>query len=437
MDALDAHVLLEYEARALLARLARVKPFALYEPMVPAARPSTPAQAAIEAYLARGRRELRARVAAYISWIRGSGRQATPEQAQRRFLFLRLRFNVVLSDFDVFADILTQRSEHETGPWLAGLDVVAADALGLEGLPQPLPFVICHLDRGHGAAIRRARARLPGGGASPVAIVRIPRERMIGSGIASSLVHEVGHQGAALLDLVNALREPLARMQAGAGDDAAAWQLWDRWISEIVADLWSIARIGVGSTMGLMTIVSLPRPFVFHITAGDPHPIPWMRVRLSCAIGNVLYPDPQWKRLSDLWAAFYPLRGELTATQRDTITALERTLPAFVRFLLSQRPPALGGRTLYDALRSDDRDPATLRARYRQGIHAFRRLRATAPALACAVIGQARADGAITPEYESRLLGDLLTYWALRAALHTTSFVADRSRPRAGLAAAS
>jgi hypothetical protein len=98
---------------------------------------------------------------------------------------------------------------------------------------------------------------------------------MIGSGIASSLVHEVGHQGAALLDLVNALREPLARMQAGAGDDAAAWQLWDRWISEIVADLWSIARIGVGSTMGLMTIVSLPRPFVFHITAGGPHPIPW------------------------------------------------------------------------------------------------------------------------------------------------------------------
>ena len=437
MDALDAHVLLEHEARALLARLARVKPFALYETMVPAARPATPAQAAIEAYLARGRRELRARVTAYLSWIRGSGRQATPEQAQRRFLFLRLRFNVVLSDFDVFADVLTQRSEYDTGPWLAGLDVVAADALRLAGLPQPPPSVICYLDRGHGAAIRRARARLPGGGASPVAIIRIPRERMIGSGIASSLVHEVGHQGAALLDLVNALREPLARMQAGAGDDAAAWQLWDRWISEIVADLWSIARIGVGSTMGLMTIVSLPRPFVFHMTAGDPHPIPWMRVRLSCAIGHALYPDSQWKRLSDLWAAFYPLRGEMTTTQRHTIAALEQTLPTFVRFLLSQRPPALGGRTLYEAFRSDDRNPAMLRARYGQGIDAFHRLRATAPALACAVIGQARADGAITPEHESRLLGDLLMYWALRAALHTTQFVADRSRPRAGLAAAS
>ena len=60
---------------------------------------------------------------------------------------------------------------------------------------------MCYLDRGHGAAIRRARARLPGGGMSPVAIIRVPRERMVGAGIASSLVHEVGHQAAALLDL--------------------------------------------------------------------------------------------------------------------------------------------------------------------------------------------------------------------------------------------
>ena len=37
-------------------------------------------------------------------------------------------------------------------------------------------------------------------------MIRIPRERMIGYGIASSLVHEVGHQGAALLGLVESLR---------------------------------------------------------------------------------------------------------------------------------------------------------------------------------------------------------------------------------------
>ncbi len=63
-------------------------------------------------------------------------------------------------------------------------------------------------------AIRRARTRLPGGGDNPVAIIRLPRERMVGSGIASSLIHEVGHQGAALLDLVNSLR-PLLQVVPG------------------------------------------------------------------------------------------------------------------------------------------------------------------------------------------------------------------------------
>ena len=127
-------VLLEHEARALLARLARLKPFALHKTMVPAAVPSRAAQAG----------------------DRGVPRDGTPRaaRAHRRVSLLdsrigppgdpragasddssvpRLRFNVVLSDFDVFADVLTQRSEHETGPWLAGLDVVAADALGLAG----------------------------------------------------------------------------------------------------------------------------------------------------------------------------------------------------------------------------------------------------------------------------------------------------------------
>jgi hypothetical protein len=35
------------------------------------------------------------------------------------------------------------------------------------------------------------------------------------------------------------------------------------------------------------------------------------------------------------------------------------------------------------------------------------------PTLVFAVIGQARADGHMTPEEESHLLGKLLTHWAL------------------------
>src|SRR3989304_3961609 len=148
------------EARALLTRLARVKPFALTETMVPAAGLSQAGQLPIERYLVEGRRELRRMVNNYIRWLNEpEGHNATPTEAQRRFTFLRMRFNVVLSQFDLFADVLTQRSEQDNGVWLSGLDVVAADALEIPGGYYEAPPVVCYLDRGHGAAIRRARTR--------------------------------------------------------------------------------------------------------------------------------------------------------------------------------------------------------------------------------------------------------------------------------------
>src|SRR6202011_6236091 len=125
---------------------------------------------------------------------------------------LRLRFNAVLSQLELFNQVITQRSESEQGLWLSGLDVVWSDALALPGYYEAPP-IICYLDRGVGAAIRRARTRMPGGGENPVAVIRVPRERMIGSGIASSLIHEVGHQAAALLGLVPSLEQVLRAKQ--------------------------------------------------------------------------------------------------------------------------------------------------------------------------------------------------------------------------------
>src|SRR5215831_1230884 len=245
--------MLAQEARALLTRLARVRPFALVEPMVPAANLLPAAQSAIDQYLMSGRREFRRMVRGFLAWLQSPGaRQATAAEAQRRFAYLRLKFNAALTQFDLFNDVITQRSEHESGVWLSGLDVVSADALALPGGYFTPPPVVCYLDRGFGAAIRRARTRLPGGGENPVAIIRMPRERMVSYGIASSLVHEVGHQGAAMLNLIESIRPALRRMQGAGSPQAIAWRLWERWISEILADFWSVARVGISATLGLM-----------------------------------------------------------------------------------------------------------------------------------------------------------------------------------------
>jgi hypothetical protein len=418
---LYAHWMLDQEARALLARLGRVKPFVMSEPMLLAASLLPATQIAIERFLANGRRELKERIQDFLGWLKGEGQRASAADAQRRFVFLRLRFNAVLSQLDLFNQVITQRSESENGVWMSGLDVVSADALALPEY-YVAPPVVCYLDRGVGAAIRRARTRLPGGGDNPVAIIRVPRERMIGSGIASSLIHEVGHQGAALLGLVPSLRPVLQLMQRKSAEPAV-WRLWERWISEIVSDFWSVARVGLASTLGLIGVVSLPRPFVFRLNVDDPHPMPWIRVKLSCAIGDALYPHPQWQKVAELWGSYYPA-ATLNDELRQLIAQIERAIPEFVSVLVNHRPTSLRGRSLREVMSSEQRSPARLTTLFDVWNKAPAQMYRARPSLAFAVLGQAKADGRLSPEDESDILGKLLTYWAMRSTLDASAYCA-------------
>jgi hypothetical protein len=421
--------MLEQEARAMRTRLAGVRPFALQESMLPAANLLPSSQIAIEKFLSVGRTELRRLLDEFLRWLKSAETaHSGAEEAQRRFTLLRLRFNSVLTQFDLFDNVITQRSENQTGVWLSGLDVASADALRLREKFFEPPAIICYLDRGTGAAIRRARTRLPGGGTNPVAIVKVPRERMIGSGIASSLFHEVGHQASALLGLVESLRPAVRAMSRDNPQDAPAWRLWERWISEIVADFWSVARVGIAATMGLMAVVSLPRPFVFRLDARDLHPMPWIRVKLSAALGRALYPQPAWERLVNLWESYYPPRS-LDPEQYDSLAMLERTMPALVMLIINQRPEALRGKSLTKVLDLEELSPARLRSHLQhwrsepQGMYRAR------PIAVFATIGQGRADGTITPEEENTVLGKLLTHWALTSTLEAAAGCAT-PRPR-------
>ncbi|MCU1349291.1 MAG: hypothetical protein JWO56_2321, partial [Acidobacteria bacterium] len=191
---------------------------------------------------------------------------------------------------------------------------------------------------------------------------------------------------------------------------------WERWISEIVADFWAVAKVGIAATQGLIGVVSLPRAFVFRISGDDPHPFPWIRVKLSAAAGRLLYPDPQWQLLDSLWESFYP-RTVLDPLQLQIIAALEETIPRFLRLVFGHRASALRGQPLIHAFDVSARRPARLRALYRDTRGSVFALQSLAPTLAFAVLGQAKQDRLLTPERESRVVAELLTRWGLRRAL--------------------
>jgi hypothetical protein len=276
-----------------------------------------------------------------------------------------------------------------------------------------------------GGAIRRARTRLPGGGKNPVALIRIPRERMIGYGIASSLVHEVGHQAAALLDLVPSLRAAIQEAHAKAQPaERPAWKLYERWISEIIADLWAVAKVGISSTLGLIGIVSLPRWFVFRIALDDPHPFPFIRVLLSCAMGQALYPHRQWAALAAAFESFYPTAG-LDAERAQTLSLLRRTLPRFVSLLVNHRPRSLRGGSIREVVAMVHRSPENLLAHYERWKLKPTLMKTMPPTLIFAVFGRARVTGRLTPEQENRWLGKLITYWALASTLNIADICAS------------
>ncbi|MFC3282952.1 hypothetical protein [Litchfieldella rifensis] len=405
------------EARALLARVGQLEPFSLNTPAVPAAALSPATMRAIEAHLIQERRELHDEVQDFLAWLHdAAGRNASPVQQQRRFALLKMRFNAELNSLDIFADVLNQRSEHETGLWLGGLDVVATDGLYRPSVLERVPPVVTYLDRGHGAAIRRARTRLPGRGKNPVAVIRVPRERMVGSGIGASLLHEVGHQAAALLDLVASLRSVLQQRAAQAENDRPAWRLWERWISEIVADLWALGTLGVSATTGLIGVISLPKPFVFRMRLDDPHPLPWLRVLLNCEMGRQLFHDPQWDRLERLWVRFYPPSSQ-SLPRRRLLRLLLDTQPEFVRLLLDHRSTRLHWRSLREALPASTRSPTRLRQLFTAWAGDTAQLCRVGPALAMATIGQAAADERLSATTENRLLTLLLRHWALKRLL--------------------
>lgn len=403
--------LLIAESHALLSRLDQVQPFEWIMPMVPAASPSTGSLKQIHRLIRTGRTRLRKRINSFIQALQ-STTEVPLNKYQMAYSVLRLQFNALLDQLDIFADVINQRSEHDTGIWVAGLDAVARDALRLNGLFYTTPELICYLDRGHGAAIRRVRTRLPGGVENPVAIIRIPRERMVGSGIGSSLVHEVGHQGSALLGLVSSVGKVLQLKAKSEPRRYQAWQLYTQWISEILSDMWSVAMLGISATNGLINVVSLPSYFVFRMSGNDPHPFPWIRVKISLAFGKMLYPDAQWHKLEKTWEEMYPI-SVLKPQQKQLLKVLEETMPDFVRLVLDHCPKSLQGSSVRQVFPIADRCPARLRSLYQQWAIDPSSIFQAKPCLVFAGIGQARADNVMAPKTESQLLGKMLRQWAL------------------------
>lgn len=398
------------EAQSLITRLQQVKPFSMTMPMVKGASVSARALKEVTELLEKGKIELYNAVSKYIQKVKSS-KANDISSLQTAYTILKLRYNNILDQLDIFADVMAQRGEHEVGIWLSGMDVLAEDGLAICKDYTDVPALMVFLQRGHGAAIRRARTRLPGGDENPVAVIQIPRERMVGSGIASSLIHEVGHQAAESMELTKALRIELAKKIASAQKNKDAWKHYERWISEILADCWAMGHLGIAATLGLMGVVTLPKYFQFRLDLDDPHPAPYVRVKLSCAFGKALYPHEQWDKLWQLWKQFYS-EDDLPQDKKTLLQRLNEEEADFVKLVLQYKASVLKGKNLTDIFPVTKRQPAQLQQIFQQWKQQPGLIQKVPPTLLFAVTGQAKFDLVINAKEENNLLTQQLRYWA-------------------------
>jgi hypothetical protein len=145
-------------------------------------------------------------------------------------------------------------------------------------------------------------------------------------------------------------------------------------------------------------------------------------------MGRVLYPHPQWEKAERLWNSLYPA-ARLAPPAARLFADLEATMPAFARLLAEHRPESLHGRRLVDVFPVADRQPHRLAATFAGWRKEPRAIARARPALVFAAFGQAKVDGKISPETESRVITRLLTEWALASALESSENCAGYAHP--------
>lgn len=282
---------------------------------------------------------------------------------RRQLLSFRHRYTRVEMTLVFFADAINTRTNPKMSGYLKACDILAyrSMAMLLDQLGKPTPSALSYFDKGIGASVLRANVRLwDGTGVNPVAAIKITHQNLLRN---TALIHEAGHQAAAVVGWNEELAARLAAGLTGAPTGVAGE--WASWASEIAADAFAFVHTGYAALAALHDVVAAEEAAVFRHTPGDPHPISYIRVLLGVEMCRQFYGDGPWDELEQAWEALYSLRK----APGDTRALLEGSiglLPDIVRITLREPMRAFDGRPLAAMINPDRVRPEALLAMERQ-----------------------------------------------------------------------
>ena len=350
--------------------------------------------------------------------IARSSRSASPSVFLGRKEVLHRRYLEAVSILDLYQDILLQR----TGPYrrfLVGCDRLATTAYRQLMVDAGWPAAVLnktpplvYLDQGRSPAILRRGAQLlansPWAFRNPFPMIKLPYGHLSAPWSLTAILHEVAHDFYGTIPgLESEVSETINRSARSAGSTPREAQAWQRWTSEIFADVVGLLLGGPTVASSLMDILTKPRSQVFRFDPEDPHPPPYVRMLITFEALRRLGWKPSaaekhWRSMygglpSDRFAVF----ANLGRTTSAVVDAVLRTPLAALR---SRRLESLGARFagrdalsvrraangLIDGKRRPLRKPWHLAC---AAYAAFSRAPARAPRIRSAVVARLRERG--------------------------------------------
>jgi hypothetical protein len=320
--------------------------------------------------------------------------------------------------FDTYADVLTQRHPAELGQLLAGCDVLAWDALNRDhpalAVIQP---AIVYCDRGFGASVAREGIPTPGQGRNPLPLIQIPYSRLKEKYNLTSVLHEAGHEAIKRLQLDTELPAVIHSRLTRAGAPTSVVGRFAMWMSEIGPDFWAFCAAGHAQAAGIKEILALPPAYVFRTSPWDPHPMPYLRARLSFEWCRQVWGQGIWDEWDRSWQALYPLSAA-SEPSRELARAAATYLPVVSEALLTYRFSALNGRRIPDLFDLSSLAPARIDRVASTASTGKLDLRSLSPSAQLAVFRTIRDQGHLSEETIDRMMTGWLVALASASRRH-------------------
>ncbi len=258
--------------------------------------------------------------------------------------------------WDCYLELFSQR-QTSFGPWLLGCDRIALDCYQMAytsvgtAKPVPTPGPFSYMRTGFGPATYRRLIPLSklGRERNPFPLIHLPYHRLVNPWTLGAILHEVSHNLHTDLGLDRSVPLTLARtLLPRCGSAAAA--VWTRWNRETFADLSGLLLGGPCVVASLMDVVGRDPRIVYHYDPRGVHPVPWLRVLLSCHLLERMGFPGEAAAFRGAWLRIYP-RPPSGSMPMALANGAERTLAAVVDTLCYQPFAALGGKRLSEMFR--------------------------------------------------------------------------------------